>query len=553
MDYGNLWIIISGALLLVILGGGLGYFIKSLINNHNESQMAEETEQRILHRLSEEDRAQRLDFLEEKDQWYKYKADQEKDFESQVEAVNQREKGLGRKDREITKKREELQKQWGQLKQREKQLSFRDEESRRSEQDLKGTMEKFRQQLEMVANMTADQAREQLLEHLAGEVRARSAAMIRAERIRAKEESEREAKKIIALAIQRCAVEEAVRVSTSTVTLPNEGIKSRIIGKEGRNVRAFETATGVKVVVDDTPDTVLLSSFDPGKREAAARAMKRLIADGGFTPSRIEDVVGKCKTELEEDMFRQGNRALADIGVSDHHPELPHYVGMMKYRTTVGQNLLQHSMEVAQLAGLIAAEIGLDVRLARRAGLLHDIGKTVSREMEGTHMNLGVELGEKFGEHPIVKEVIAEHHGDDERMSPTFFVVKAADTISSIRPGGRHEDLEGYARRIMRLEEIANSFDGVRDVYAINAGREIRVMVKGDEISDDDSELLSFDIAERVKNELTFAGEVKVMVVREIRSVRHTGKERNRRGGNRNSAGRKPRSGRRSKNTISKN
>ena len=402
MDYGNFWIIIPGALLLVIMGGGLGYFIKSLINNHNESQMSEETEQRILHRLSEEDRAQRLDFLEEKDQWYKYKADQEKDFESQVEAVNQREKGLGRKDREITKKREELQKQWGQLKQREKQLSFRDEESRRSEQDLKGTMEKFRQQLEMVANMTADQAREQLLEHLAGEVRARSAAMIRAERIRAKEESEREAKKIIALAIQRCAVEEAVRVSTSTVTLPNEGIKSRIIGKEGRNVRAFETATGVKVVVDDTPDTVLLSSFDPGKREAAARAMKRLIADGGFTPSRIEDVVEKCKTELEEDMFRQGNRALADIGVSDHHPELPHYVGMMKYRTTVGQNLLQHSMEVAQLAGLIAAEIGLDVRLARRAGLLHDIGKTVSREMEGTHMNLGVELGEKFGEHPIV-------------------------------------------------------------------------------------------------------------------------------------------------------
>ena len=239
----------------------------------------------------------------------------------------------------------------------------------------------------------------------------------------------------------------------------------------------------------------------------------------------------KSKSELEQDMIQEGNKALVDIGVSEYHPELPHYVGMMKYRTTVGQNLLQHSMEVAQLAGLIAAEIGLDVRLARRAGLLHDIGKTVSREMEGTHMNLGVELGEKFGEHPIVKEVIAEHHGDDERMSPTFFVVKAADTISSIRPGGRHEDLEGYARRIMRLEEIANSFDGVRDVYAINAGREIRVMVKGDEISDDDSELLSFDIAERVKNELTFAGEVKVMVVREVRSVRYTGRGRNRRGG----------------------
>ena len=346
-----------------------------------------------------------------------------------------------------------------------------------------------------------------------------------------REESEREAKKIIAQAIQRCAVDEAVQVSTSTVTLPSESIKSRIIGKEGRNVRTFETATGVKVVVDDTPDTVLLSSFDPAKREVAARAMERLISDGGFTPNHIEEVVEQCKQSVEDDMEKAGRKALAEIGANDTHPELPHYVGMLKYRTSFGQNLLQHCLEVAHLSGLMAAEIGLDVRLARRAGLLHDIGKTVSREMEGSHIELGVNLADKFEEHPVVKEVIAEHHEDNERTSPICFIVKAADTISSIRPGGRREDLEGYARRIMRLEEIANSFEGVKDVFAINAGREIRVMVRGDRIGDDDAAILAFDIAERVKNELTFAGQVKVMVVRETRAVRYTGRLRNRRRG----------------------
>jgi ribonuclease Y len=230
-------------------------------------------------------------------------------------------------------------------------------------------------------------------------------------------------------------------------------------------------------------------------------------------------------------MEKAGRKALSEIGATDVHPELAHYVGMLKYRTSFGQNLLQHCLEVAHLSGLMAAEIGLDVRLARRAGLLHDIGKTVSREMEGSHIELGVSLAERFDEHPVVKEVIAEHHEDNERLSPICFIVKAADTISSIRPGGRREDLEGYARRIMRLEEIANSFEGVKDVFAINAGREIRVMVRGDRISDDDAAILAFDIAERVKNELTFAGQVKVMVVRETRAVRYTGRLRNRRRG----------------------
>ena len=549
----NLWVIVSSAIGLVVLGLLLGLFVRGLIRRHHESELEKEAEERVLRRLAEEERNQRLTFLEEKDKWYKAKVGQQKKLEQDGQSLNQREKALKRTDRELNAGQEELRKEWGRLKNQEKRLESRDRANLEAEKRLQGNLNSYQDKLELVANMTADEAREQLLEHVAGDVRARSAAMIRAERIRAKEESDREAKKIISLAVQRCAVEEAVRVSSSTVSLPNEAIKSRIIGKEGRNVRAFENATGVKVVVDDTPDTVLLSSFDPAKREVASRSMEKLISDGGFTPNHIDEVVERCKSDLERDMIEAGGKALEEIGAKDIHPELPHWVGMMKYRNTVGQNLLQHSLEVAQLSGLLALEIGLDARLARRAGLLHDIGKTVSRDMEGTHMDLGVELGQKFGEHPIVKEVIAEHHEDDERRSPIFFVVKAADTISSIRPGGRHEDLEGYARRIMKLEEIAKSFQGVRDVYAINAGREIRVMVRGDEVSDDDAELLAFDIAERVKSELTFAGEVKVMVVRETRSVRYAGKPRggNRRGGNRNSGRR--RSGRRQRKAVNQN
>lgn len=547
METGAYWALGLGGLALLALGGGMGWFVSHQARKSNIEQIESEAEERVGRRLSEEDRAKRLELLEEKDQWYKLKAEEEHEIETKQAAVNQREKALAGKQRELAIQREELRKEWQQYRSEEKRLASREKAIHENEERLEKTLDSYRERLELVANLTAEEAKEQLLENLSDAVRARSAALIRAERVQAKEESERVAKKIIAMSIQRCAVEEAVQVSTSSVTLPNENLKSRIIGKEGRNVRTFETTTGVKVVVDDTPDTVLISSFDPAKREVASRAMQRLISDGGFTPARIEEVVADCKKELEDDMIRSGKKALAEINAQDGHPELPHYVGMLKYRTSFGQNLLQHSLEVAHLAGLMAAEIGIDVRLAKRAGLLHDIGKTVNRELEGSHVEVGIELGEKFDEHPIVREVIAEHHEDNERQSPICFLVKAADTISSIRPGGRREDLEGYARRIMRLEEIANSFEGVRDVFAINAGREIRVMVRGDRVSDDDAEILAFDIAERVKNEMTFAGQVKVMVVRETRSVRYTGrgnrkpnKPNNRNGRYR---GRRPRNG----------
>ena len=511
---------------LLLLGAGVGFWVFHFLKKSSQARMEEEAEKRAARRLAEEERSQRISILEEKDSWYKARAEQEKDLENQLLAISRRESAVAEKDRDLTGKGEDLRKEWARLNTDQRKVAGRDKAVREAAAELNQERDQYRQRLEMAANMTADEAKEQLLENLAVEVKGSSAAMIRAERARAREESDREARKIIAQAIQRCAVEEAEHFSTSTVALPNEGLKSRIIGKEGRNVRAFENATGVKVVVDDTPDTVLISSFDPIKREVAALSMERLVKDGGFTPNRIDEVVEAARKELESELVDAGKHALKEIGAADFHPELPRTVGRLKYRSSYGQNQLQHCLEVAHLAGLMAGDIGVDVELARRAGLLHDIGKTVSHDMKGTHIDLGVELAERYGEHPVVKEVIAEHHEDHERLNPICFLVKAADAISSSRPGGRREDLEGYARRIMKLEEIANSFDGVKDVYAINAGREIRVMVRGDRISDDDAEILAFDIAERVKNELTFAGEVKVMVVRETRAVRYTGRQR---------------------------
>jgi len=525
MTYTNLNALLA-ALGVLLVGAGLGYLLSGFARRSAVARAEREAQRHIDRMMAEEERGRRLKVLEEKDEWYEAKARQERELEERLAGISHKEKEIAESRSTLQAKHEDHNIKVKRFKKQEYRIQQRENAAKVRESELTQKIDEYQERLEVVGGLGVDEAREQMMEHLAGQVRARSAAIVRAERARAKEESEREAKKIIAMAIQRCVVDEAVQVTTSSVALPNEGIKSRIIGKEGRNVRTFEAATGVKVVVDDTPEAVLLSTYDPARREIASQAMQKLIADGGFSPSRIEEIVEACRKDLDEEMKREGEKALEEIGAKKYHTELPHYVGMLKYRASFGQNLLQHCLEVAHLAGLMAAELRLDVRLAKRAGLLHDIGKTVSREMEGSHVELGIELGDRFEEHPIVKEAIAEHHEDNERMSSIGFLVKAADTISSIRPGGRREDLEGYARRIMRLEEVANSFEGVKDVYAINAGREIRVMVEGQRIGDDDAEMLAFDIAERVKNELTFAGQVKVMVVRETQAIRHTGRSR---------------------------
>lgn len=510
---------------LLALGGGLGFLLSYQLKKGVLPQVEKEAEDRVRQQLAEEGQAVRLSLLEERDNWYQTKARQEAELEDQLAALNRRDQSVAQLVRDLNSEKEEQTRAWSRLKNQERRLGQREQTLKEEAEELDQLRAEYQQRLELASGLPADEAREQMMEQLASEVRGRAAAMIRSERTKAKEESDREAKKIIAQAIQRCAVEETVHLVSSAVPLPNEGIKSRIIGKEGRNVRAFEAATGVKVVVDDTPDAVLLSSYDPARREVASRAMHQLIGGGGFTPVKIEEVVADCRRALHKDMVEVGKSALREIGASQYHPDLPYYVGMLKYRASFGQNLLQHCLEVAHLSGGMAAEVGLDVPLAKRAGLLHDIGKTVSKELEGGHVELGIKLGERFDEHPIVREVIAEHHEDDEHLSPICFLVKAADTISSTRPGGRREDLEGYTRRIMRLKEIAAAFAGVKDVYAINAGREIRVMVCGEQIGDEDAEMLAFDIAKRVKAELTFAGQVKVVVMRQTQVVRHT--ERN--------------------------
>ena len=544
MEYPDMIQALAG-LGLLALGGGLGFLLSYQLKRGVLPQVEKEAEDRVRQQLAEEARAVRLGLLEERDNWYKTKARQEAELEDQLADLDRRDKSLAQLMRDLNTQKEEQSRAWNRLKNQERRIVQRERSLKGEEEELGQVRTEYQQRLELASGLPADEAREQMMEHLASEVRGRAAAMIRSERTKAKEESDREGKKIIAQAIQRCAVEETVHLVTSTVPLPNEGIKSRIIGKEGRNVRAFETATGVKVVVDDTPDAVLLSSYDPARREVASRAMHQLIGGGGFTPTKIEEVVEACSKALDKDMIEVGKGALNEIGASQYHADLPYYVGMLKYRASFGQNLLQHCLEVAHLSGGMAAEVGLDVSLAKRAGLLHDIGKTVSKELEGGHVELGIKLGERFDEHPIVKEVIAEHHEDHDRLSPICFLVKAADTISSIRPGGRREDPEGYTRRIMRLEEIATSFEGVKDVYAINAGREIRVMVCGEQIGDEDAEMLAFDIAERVKAELTFAGQVKVVVVRQTQVVRQTERGRGDRRNNdaRNGNSRRPRNG----------
>ncbi|MEE2658317.1 MAG: ribonuclease Y [Candidatus Latescibacterota bacterium] len=523
LEGADLWLAVLCGLGLLLVGLSLGHFISYYLKKASHRRIEAEAEERVTRRLGEEERLQRIAFLEEKDGWYRVRGEQEKELEAKHVEQSRREKDLVERDREFDNQRGELRREWGRLKNQERRLNSRERTIRDTEVEVEQVKSDYRERLELVAELTEEEAKEHLLEQLSDSVRARAAEMIRAARIRAREEAEVEARKIVAQAIQRCGVSEAEHIVTSAVTLPSESLKSRIIGKEGRNVRAFESTTSVKVIVDDTPDTVLLSSYDPLKREVAVRAMSQLIRDRGFTPNRIEEVVKESRSSLERDMEEAGRNALIEIDATDFHPDLPRSVGMLKYRSSYGQNQLQHCLEVAHLSGLMAAEIGLDTRLTKRAGLLHDIGKTVSREQEGSHIDLGQELADRYGEHPVVREVIAEHHEDHERLDPICFLVKTADAISSTRPGGRREDLEGYARRIMKLEEIANSFAGVKDVFAINAGREIRVMVQGDRVSDDDAEILAFDIADRVKNELTFAGEVKVMVMRETRAVRYTG------------------------------
>ena len=422
-------------------------------------------------------------------------------------------------ERRVLSKEETLDKKLDSVEKRDNALNRKEDDLNRKRQEVDALSAKRVQELERISGLTSIQAKEYLLKTVEEEVKHETAVMVKEMEIKAKEEADKKAKNYIVSAIQRCAADHVSEATISVVQLPNDEMKGRIIGREGRNIRTLETMTGVDLIIDDTPEAVVLSGFDPIRREVARIALEKLIIDGRIHPARIEEMVEKAQKEVETQIREDGETAAMDVGVHGIHPELLKLLGRMKFRSSYGQNALKHSIEVAQLSGLLAGEIGVDVRMAKRAGLLHDIGKSIDHEVEGSHIEIGVNLCKKYKESPIVINAVAAHHGDVEPESLIACIVQAADAISAARPGARRETLETYTNRLKQLEDITNQFKGVEKSFAIQAGREIRVMVVPEHVNDSEMVLLARDIAKQIEAELEYPGQIKVNVIRESRAV----------------------------------
>jgi ribonucrease Y len=433
--------------------------------------------------------------------------------------IEKGEKAQADKSRELDRKADVLDQKDKDLARRATEIGRREKTADDRQRDLDRIEDDARKRLESLAGLTAEQAKAELIRRLEDEAHATAASRVREIRDRARRDADREAKKIVALAVQRIAAEHTSEISTAAVALPSDEMKGRIIGREGRNIRAFELATGVDVIIDDTPDTVVISCFEPVRREIGRLALEKLVTDGRIHPGRIEEVVAKARAEVERGIVEMGEQAVYELGIHGMHPELIKLVGRMRYRTSYGQQILNHSKEVAHLAGIMAAELGLDVALARRGALLHDVGKVLTHEHEGTHVQLGVEVATKYGESPAVVNCIAAHHDDVPHESEESVLVQAADAISGSRPGARREAFETYVKRLEGLEKIATSYKGVEKSFAIQAGREIRVTVTPDQIDDNRAQQLAEEIARRVENELQYPGQIKVVVIRETRAT----------------------------------
>ena len=450
-----------------------------------------------------------------------------------LEAKEEIHKTRTEQERENKERRNELQKQERRLQQKEESLDKKLDIHEKKEEDLAKRIAAVQNQqeevakikksqldmLEKISGLTQEDAKAYLLSNVESEVRHETAMKIKEIEAQMKEEADQKAREIITTAIQRCAADHAAEATVSVVPLPNDEMKGRIIGREGRNIRTLETITGVDLIIDDTPEAITVSSFDPVRREVARLALEKLIADGRIHPTRIEDMVEKARREVEHTIKVEGERATFETGIHNLHPELIKLLGRQKYRTSYGQNVLNHSIEVAHIAGLLASELGVDVTLAKRAGLLHDLGKSVDHEMEGSHVQLGVELARKYKESPVVINAIEAHHGDVEPQTIIACLVQAADAISAARPGARRENVENYIRRLEKLEELTNYFPGVDKSYAIQAGREVRIMVKPEEVSEDNMILLAHDLARKIESELEYPGQIKINVIRETKAV----------------------------------
>lgn len=433
--------------------------------------------------------------------------------------IKERRAEAQRYERRVQQKEENIDKKADAIEKREASLASREESLNRMKEEVSRLNEQRVQELERISGLTSEQAKDYLLKIVEDEVKHESAVMIKEMESRAKEEADKKAKEYVVNAIQRCAADHVSETTISVVQLPNDEMKGRIIGREGRNIRTLETMTGVDLIIDDTPEAVILSGFDPIRREVARIALEKLIVDGRIHPARIEEMVEKAQREVEAQIREDGENAAMDVGVHGIHPELLKLLGRMKFRSSYGQNALRHSIEVAQLSGMLAGEVGVDVRMAKRAGLLHDIGKSIDHEVEGSHIQIGVDLCKKYKESQIVINTVASHHGDCEPESLIACIVQAADAISAARPGARRETLETYTNRLKQLEDITNQFKGVDKSFAIQAGREIRVMVVPEHVNDADMVLLARDIAKQIEAELEYPGQIKVNVIRESRAI----------------------------------
>lgn len=509
-------IIAGGVALLIglVLGAIFGFIYRKNVAE-KEILSAEDEAKRIINdaiRTSEAKKREAL--IEAKEEIHKSRTEFEKEYKERRTEVQ-------RSERRLIQKEENLDKKYESIEQKEEKLIQKIKEAEEHQEEIRAIKKGQLDMLEKISALTSEEARDIIVKQ--AEVDAKHDVAMKLKEIEAqlKEDADTKAREIISLAIQRCASDHASEATVSAVNLPNDEMKGRIIGREGRNIRTLETLTGVDLIIDDTPETITVSSFDPVRREVARLTLEKLILDGRIHPARIEEMVEKSKHEVESIIKSEGERALFETTIHGIHPELIKILGRMKYRTSYGQNVLNHSIEVAHISGLLAAELGADVTLAKRAGLLHDIGKSVSHEMEGTHIQLGVELAKKYHESEAVIHCIHAHHGDVEAETVEACIVQAADAISASRPGARRENLENYIKRLEKLEELATSFEGVEKSFAFQAGREIRIIVKPEIVTDDDMILLARDLAKKIESELSYPGQVKVHVVRETRVIEY--------------------------------
>ncbi|MGG0091230.1 ribonuclease Y [Bacillus altitudinis] len=515
----TMFTIISILLSLICLV--VGYFVRKIIAEAKISGARNMAEQIVEDAKRDAEALKKEALLEAKDEIHSFRVEAEQEVRERRNELQRQENRLLQKEENLDRKDESLDKRESLLEKRDHSLNERQQHIEEMESKVDDMIRLQKAELERISSLTRDEAKQIILDQVENELSHDIAVMTKESENRAKEEADKKAKNILSLALQRCAADHVAETTVSVVNLPNDEMKGRIIGREGRNIRTLETLTGIDLIIDDTPEAVILSGFDPIRRETARIALDKLVQDGRIHPARIEEMVEKSRREVDDYIREMGEQTTFEVGVHGLHPDLIKILGRLKFRTSYGQNVLKHSIEVAHLAGLMASELGEDAKLAKRAGLLHDIGKAIDHEVEGSHVEIGVELATKYKEHPVVINSIASHHGDQEPTSIIAVLVAAADALSAARPGARSETLENYIRRLEKLEDISESYEGVEKSFAIQAGREVRIMVKPDSINDLEAHRLARDIRKRIEDELDYPGHIKVTVIRETRAVEY--------------------------------